>query len=131
MSMQDPISDMLTRMRNSQAVCKSTVTMPSSKTKVNIAAVLKSEGYITDYSVKEENKKASLTIVLKYFDEQPVISELKRASRPSLRVYKSKDQIPKNLNGLGVAIISTNNGVLSDREARKLGVGGEVLCFVS
>ena len=131
MSMQDPISDMLTRMRNSQAVRKSTVTMPSSKTKVNIAAVLKSEGYITDYSVSGEGAFRQLEVTLKYFEGEAVMAEIKRVSRPGLRVYKGSDELPSINGGLGVAIISTNKGLMTDRAARAAGVGGEVLCAIS
>ncbi|RKZ40706.1 MAG: 30S ribosomal protein S8 [Gammaproteobacteria bacterium] len=130
MSMSDPIADMLTRIRNGQAVRKQQISMPTSKLKVAIASILKDEGYITDYSVSQEIK-ASLTITLKYYQDKPVMSEIKRISRPGLRVYKTKNKLPKVLYGLGIAIISTSKGLMSDRRARLSGHGGEVLCFVS
>ncbi len=130
MSMQDPISDMLTRIRNGQMAQKVSVAMPSSNVKVSVAKVLKEEGYITDYSVQEEGAKASLTVDLKYFDGKPVIEEIDRASRPGLRNYAGKDELPKIRGGLGVAIISTSKGVMTDRAARAAGIGGEVLCTV-
>ncbi len=129
MSMQDPIADMLTRIRNAQLVSKEEVSMPSSKLKVAIADVLKTEGYIADYAVMGD-AKPSLTIQLKYFEGKPVIALLKRISKPGLRIYKKADELPKVLGGLGVAIVSTPQGVMSDRAARAAGVGGEVLCFV-
>lgn len=128
--MSDPIADMLTRIRNGQAVRKQQISMPASKLKVAIASILKDEGYITDYSVSQE-VKASLTITLKYYQDKPVMSDIKRISRPGLRVYKTKDNLPKVLYGLGIAIISTSKGLMSDRRARLSGHGGEVLCFVS
>lgn len=131
MSMQDPISDMLTRIRNGQAASKVKVSMPSSNVKVAIAGVLKDEGYISDYAVEEDGGKRVLTIVLKYFEGRPVITRLERASRPSRRVYERKDSLPKVLGGLGVAIISTSSGLMSDRAARAAGQGGEVLCYVA
>lgn len=131
MSMQDPISDMLTRIRNAQAVSKKTVAMPYAKSKAAIAEVLKQEGYITGFSQGSEDHKPILIIELKYFEGKPVIERLERASRPSLRVYKQKDELPKVDNGLGVAIISTSKGVMSDRAARRANCGGEVLCYVS
>lgn len=131
MSLQDPISDFLTRIRNGQAANKKSVTGPSSKIKVAIAKVLKDEGYIADYSVKTEGNKSDITVVLKYFHGKPVIAELQRASKPSLRVYKGKDDLPQVLGGLGIAIISTSKGVITDRQAREAGTGGEVLCFVA
>lgn len=131
MSMQDPIADMLTRIRNAQARAKREVNIPSSKLKVGIAGILKEEGYITDFSLSEEGNKTTLTVELKYFEGKPVIEMLRRASRPSLRRYSGKDDLPKVMNGLGTAIISTNKGVMTDRTARAQGVGGEVLCFVS
>lgn len=130
MSMSDPIADMLTRIRNGQAVRKKQVEMPASKTKIAIAKLLLEEGYITDYSVLE-GVKAVLTITLKYYQNQPVISEIKRVSRPGLRIYKAKDELPTILGGLGIAIISTSKGLMIDRKARAEGHGGEVLCFVS
>lgn len=131
MSMSDPISDMLTRIRNSLQRNKRDVKMPSSKLKVAIADILKQEGYILDYSVAEHDKKATLTIELKYFEGKAVIETIKRVSRPSLRSYKSADDLPKVLGGLGVAVISTAKGVMTDKSAREQGIGGEVLCFVS
>jgi small subunit ribosomal protein S8 len=130
MSMSDPIADMLTRIRNGQAVRKQQVLMPVSKLKVAIANILKEEGYITEYSVSEE-VKALLTIILKYYQDKPVISNIKRGSRPGLRIYKASTKLPKELDGLGIAIISTSKGLMTDRKARKIGLGGEVLCFVS
>jgi small subunit ribosomal protein S8 len=131
MSMTDPIADMLTRIRNAQMASKKEVTMPSSKVKVNIAKVLQDEGYITAYNVADVEGKSNLTIALKYFEGKPVISEINRVSRPGLRVYKSADELPRVIGGLGVAIISTSQGVISDRQARAAGQGGEVLCAVS
>lgn len=129
MSMQDPLADMLTRIRNAQMAEKSVVSMPSSKVKVAVAKVLQDEGYIVGYSVSE-SIKPELTIELKYFEGRPVIEELKRASRPGLRNYKSATELPKVRGGLGISIISTNKGVMTDRAARAAGVGGEVLCTV-
>ncbi len=131
MSMSDPIADMLTRIRNAQAVEKETVVMPSSKVKVAIAAVLKDEGYIDDYAVKNDGAKAELTVSLKYYAGRPVIERLERVSKPGLRIYKGSDAIPQVLNGLGVAIVSTSRGLMTDRKARATGVGGEVLCYVA
>jgi small subunit ribosomal protein S8 len=131
MSMTDPIADMLTRIRNAQMANKTEVTMPSSKVKVNIAKVLQDEGYITAYNIDEVEGKAKLSIALKYYDGKPVISEINRVSRPGLRVYKSAGELPRIIGGLGVAIISTSQGVMTDRQARALGQGGEVLCAVS
>lgn len=129
MSMQDPLADMLTRIRNAQMAEKTVVNMPSSKLKVAVASVLKNEGYISDYQVSSD-AKPQLSIELKYFEGRPVIEELKRVSRPGLRQYKSVDQLPKVRGGLGVSIVSTNKGVMTDRAARAAGVGGEVLCTV-
>ena len=131
MSMSDPIADMLTRIRNAQVVKKTTVVMPSSKVKVAIANVLKDEGYIEDVAVAEADGKAELKIGLKYYAGAPVIERLQRVSRPGLRIYKGKDDIPNVMNGLGVAIVSTPKGVMTDRKARATGVGGEVLCYVA
>jgi small subunit ribosomal protein S8 len=131
MSMSDPIADMLTRIRNAQVVHKTSVSMPSSKVKVAIANVLKDEGYIEDFAVAQDGGKAELKIGLKYYAGQPVIERLERASRPGLRVYKGKDDIPVVMNGLGVSIVSTPKGVMTDRKARAAGIGGEVLCFVA
>jgi small subunit ribosomal protein S8 len=134
MSMQDPISDMLTRVRNAQQVLKKEVTMPSAKIKVAVAGVLKKTGYITDYSETEsgdsKNKK-ELTIVLKYFNGKPVINNIRRVSKPGLRVYRKKDKLPKVKDGLGIAIVSTSGGVMSGSDAAQVGKGGEVLCTVS
>jgi len=131
MSMSDPIADMLTRIRNAQGVNKVTVAMPSSKVKVAIANVLKDEGYIEDYAVSEDAGKAELKIGLKYYAGRPVIERLERVSRPGLRIYKGKDDIPNVMNGLGVAIVSTPKGVMTDRKARTVGVGGEIICYVA
>ncbi|HEX9585523.1 MAG TPA: 30S ribosomal protein S8 [Gammaproteobacteria bacterium] len=131
MSMQDPISDMLTRIRNGLAAGKVRVTMPFSRQKRAIAQVLKDEGYIKDFSVEAGDGKQQLSIVLKYYGGKPVIEQLQRVSRPGLRVYRSKDQLPNVLGGLGVAIISTSHGLMTDRAARAAGYGGEVVCYVS
>ena len=131
MSMTDPIADMLVRIRNAAAVGKPTVKMPSSKTKVAIANVLRDEGYIGELRVTENGAKAELEIVLKYYEGKPVIETLKRVSRSGLRHYRGKDALPKVLGGLGVAIISTSKGIMTDARARQEGVGGEVLCFVA
>lgn len=131
MSMSDPIADMLTRIRNGQSVDKTTVVMPSSKVKVAIADVLKAEGYIEDYVIDESSGKPELTINLKYYAGRPVIERLERVSKPGLRIYKGKSDIPVVMNGLGVAIISTPRGVMTDRKARATGVGGEVICYVA
>lgn len=129
MSMQDPLADMLTRIRNAQQVGKPSVTMPSSKLKVNVANVLSNEGYITGFSVSE-GVKQELTVELKYFEGKPVIAEIDRVSRPGLRNYAGKEAIPTVRAGLGIAIVSTSKGVMTDRAARAAGVGGEVLCTV-
>jgi small subunit ribosomal protein S8 len=131
MSMTDPIADMLVRIRNAAAVGKPTVKMPSSKTKVAIAKVLHDEGYIGGSHVTQNGAKAELEIVLKYYEGKPVIDKLQRVSRSGLRQYRGKDAIPKVLGGLGVAIISTSKGIMTDVQARQQGVGGEVLCFVA
>jgi small subunit ribosomal protein S8 len=131
MSMSDPIADMLTRIRNAQVVHKTMVAMPSSKVKIAIANVLKDEGYIEDFAVSEDDGKAELKIGLKYYAGRPVIERLERVSRPGLRIYKGKDEIPNVMNGLGVAIVSTPKGVMTDRKARATGVGGEVICYVA
>ncbi|GAB5452882.1 MAG: 30S ribosomal protein S8 [Halioglobus sp.] len=130
MSMQDPLSDMLTRIRNAQMAGKTRVEMPGSKLKAAVAKVLKDEGYVEDFAASSESGKARLAIDLKYFDGKPVIAEIDRVSRPSLRRYSGKDEIPSVRAGLGVAIISTSRGVMTDRAARAAGVGGEVLCTV-
>jgi small subunit ribosomal protein S8 len=131
MSMSDPIADLLTRIRNAQMVAKASVTIPSSKIKVAIAQVLKDEGYIDGFVVKAEAGSPELEIALKYYAGRPVIERLERVSRPGLRVYKGKDSIPHVMNGLGVAIVTTPKGVMTDRKARATGVGGEVLCYVA
>ncbi len=130
MSMQDPIADMLTRIRNGQAVGKKEVNIPSSKMKVAVAQVLKDEGYIEHYEVDDADKKPSLLITLKYHQGRPVITRLRRVSRPGLRIYKNKTQLPKVQNGLGIAIVSTSKGLMSDRAARANGHGGEIICCV-
>jgi small subunit ribosomal protein S8 len=129
--MQDPISDMLTRVRNAQLVGKKEVQMPSAKVKIAIANVLKAEGYILDYKTEPVDGRNMLTLILKYHEDKPVIESIKRVSRPGLRVYKGKHDLPEVLNGLGIAIVSTPKGVMTDRAARSLGVGGEILCYVS
>ncbi len=131
MSMSDPIADMLTRIRNAQQVDKANVSMPSSKLKVAIAQVLKDEGYIDGFQVKSEGGKAELNIALKYYAGRPVIERIERVSRPGLRVYKGRHTIPQVMNGLGVAIVTTPKGVMTDRKARAAGIGGEVLCYVA
>src|SRR3546814_2290296 len=131
MSMTDPIADMLVRIKNAAAVGKPTVKMPSSKTKVAVAKGRKDEGYIADSRVTENGAKADLEIVLKYYEGKPVIGRLHRVSRSGLRHYRGKDALPKVLGGLGVAIISTSKGIMTDAQARQQGVGGEVLCFVA
>jgi small subunit ribosomal protein S8 len=132
MSMHDPIADFLTRIRNGQMARQKQVVSPSSKAKEAIARVLKDEGYIADFKVvATENNKKVMTVTLKYFQGKPVIERLQRVSRPALRIYKSKDELPKVLGGLGVAIVSTSQGVVSDRQARAAGQGGEVLCIVA
>jgi small subunit ribosomal protein S8 len=129
--MTDPIADMLTRIRNAQRVDKVKVLMPSSKVKVAIAQVLKDEGYIESFAVESKGAKAELGIELKYYAGRPVIERIERVSKPGLRVYKGRDAIPQVMNGLGVAIVSTPRGVMTDRKARATGVGGEVLCYVA
>ena len=131
MSMTDPIADMLTRIRNGQKARKVAVSMPASKVKSAVAKVLEDEGYITGFATVGEGAEKELTIELKYFDGVPVIEKIQRASRPGLRVYRGKEDLPRVLGGLGVAIVSTSAGVMSDRQAREKGVGGEVLCIVS
>ncbi|MFN7570310.1 MAG: 30S ribosomal protein S8 [Betaproteobacteria bacterium] len=131
MSMSDPIADMLTRIRNAQRVEKTEVVMPSSKVKVAIAKVLADEGYIEGFQIADNDGKPQLHIGLKYYAGRPVIERLERVSRPGLRVYKRRDSIPQVMNGLGVAIVSTPQGVMTDRKARATGVGGEVLCYVA
>ena len=131
MSMTDPIADMLTRIRNALAAGKLVVAMPSSKQKVAIANLLKEEGYVNESSVQDIDGKPVLEISLKYYEGKPVIDMVKRVSRPGLRVYKGKDDLPNVINGLGIAVISTSNGLMTDRAARKAGHGGEVICYVA
>ena len=131
MSMSDPIADMLTRIRNAQMVEKATVSMPASKLKAAIAQVLKDEGYIDGFKVATDGGKNELHVALKYYAGKPVIERIERVSRPGLRVYKGRDAIPQVMNGLGVAIVTTPKGVMTDRKARQNGVGGEVLCYVA
>ena len=131
MSMTDPISDMLTRIRNGQKARKVSVTMPASKAKTAVAKVLKDEGYIVDYSTTADGNKADLTVELKYFEGKPVIERIQRVSKPGLRIYRGQEDLPRVLGGLGVAIVSTSAGVMSDRQAREKGIGGEVLCVIS
>ncbi len=131
MSMSDPIADMLTRIRNAQMVEKASVTMPASKVKTAIAQVLKDEGYIDGFQVKSSDGKSELEIALKYYAGRPVIERIERVSRPGLRVYRGRNAIPQVQNGLGVAIVTTPQGVMTDRKARATGVGGEVLCYVA
>ena len=131
MSMTDPIDDMLVRIRNAQMVGHTEVAMPASQLKASIAKVLKDEGYIEDFATRENGPKKELRIALKYYAGKPVIERLERVSKPGLRVYKGRDDIPKVMNGLGVAILSTSRGVMTDRKARADGVGGEVLCIVA
>ena len=131
MSMSDPIADMLTRIRNAQMTEKATVSMPSSKVKIAIAKVLQDEGYIDGFKVASEESKPQLELALRYYAGRPVIEKIERVSKPGLRIYKSKDDIPKVMNGLGIAIVSTSQGVMTDRKARATGVGGEVLCIVA
>jgi small subunit ribosomal protein S8 len=130
MSMQDPIADMLTRIRNGQAAAKVSVAMPSSKQKVAIAQLLKEEGYIADYKVSSD-VKAELEVELKYFQDKPVVELIQRVSRPGLRIYKKRGDLPKIMNGLGIAVVSTSKGVMTDRAARKAGMGGEIICYVA
>jgi len=131
MSMTDPIADMLTRIRNAQMVEQTVVAMPSSKVKQAIAKVLKDEGYIDGFKVSGEAIRPQLEVALKYYAGRPVIEKIERVSKPGLRIYRSKDDIPRVMNGLGVAILSTSRGVMTDRKARADGVGGEVLCIVA
>ena len=131
MSMSDPIADMLTRIRNAQKARKTEVKMPSSNAKVAIANVLQDEGYIDGVDVQKEGAKSELTLTLRYHEGTPVIEKIKRVSKPGLRIYRQTGELPKVLGGLGVAIVSTSAGVMSDREARAKGIGGEVICLVS
>jgi len=130
-SMSDPIADMLTRIRNAQSANKTSVSMPASKTKSAIANLLKEEGYVGDFETVSEDSKPVMTVALKYYEGKPVIAEISRVSRPGLRIYKGAEELPKVRGGLGVAIISTSKGLMSDRAARKAGIGGEVMCFVA
>ena len=130
MSMTDPISDMLTRIRNGQKARKVSVDMPASKVKITVANVLKDEGYITDFETSGEGAEKTLSVELKYFEGTPVIEKVQRVSKPGLRIYRGKDELPKVLGGLGIAIVSTSAGVMSDRQAREKGIGGEVLGYV-
>lgn len=130
MSMSDPIADMLTRIRNGQSAAKAEVAMPASNMKKSIAQVLKDEGYIADFSVSDD-AKPELSVSLKYYEGKPVIEKINRMSRPGLRVYKNKDELPKVLNGLGIVIISTSKGMMTDRAARAAGFGGELICSVA
>lgn len=131
MSMNDPISDFLTRIRNGQAAGKRSVSAPASKLKLHLAEVLKSEGYITDVAMSGEGAQATITVTLKYFSGKPVIERLERASKPSLRMFRGKNELPSVMGGLGVAIVSTSRGLRTDRQAREEGIGGEVLCYVA
>ncbi len=131
MSMSDPIADMLTRIRNAQQVKKTSVSLPSSKQKVAIAEVLEVEGYISGFAVSDARVGKTLSIELKYFQGKPVIEAISRVSRPGLRIFKNKDSLPKVLGGLGIAIVSTSSGLMSDRRARASGQGGEVICYVN
>lgn len=130
MSMQDPIADMTTRIRNAEMVGRDKVSMPASKVKLAIARVLKDEGYIANYNIEGEEKKPTLVVFLKYHNNKPVIEHIKRVSRPGLRVYKNCSELPNILGGMGISIVSTSKGVMSDKHARKQGLGGEVLCEV-
>lgn len=129
--MSDPIADMLTRIRNGQMAGHANVVMPSSKVKAAIAKVLEAEGYISAFSINDNEGKSELSVDLKYFDGKPVIEMVKRVSRPGLRVYKNKDELPKVIGGLGTAVISTSKGIMTDRDARQAGIGGEVVCYVA
>lgn len=130
MSMQDPIADMLTRIRNGQAANKVVISMPSSKLKVAIASVLAEEGYVESFKILE-GVKPKLEITLKYFQNKPVVESIQRVSRPGLRIYKRKDELPKVMGGLGIAVVSTSKGVMTDRAARQAGLGGEIICYVA
>ena len=130
MSMQDPIADMLTRIRNGQTANKTAVSMPSSKLKVAIAHLLKEEGFIEEFKI-EGDIKPTLEVALKYFQGKPVVEVIQRVSRPGLRIYKKKDSLPKVMAGLGIAVVSTSKGVMTDRAARQAGLGGEIICYVA
>jgi len=129
--MSDPIADMLTRIRNAQATKKVVVSMPNSKVKVGVAKVLKDEGYINDYRIDDNDGKPKLEITLKYFEGRGVIDSIKRASRPGLRIYRRKDELPRVLDGLGIVVVSTSNGIMTDVAARAAGQGGEIICYVA
>jgi small subunit ribosomal protein S8 len=129
--MTDPVSDMLTRIRNGQKARKVSVSMPASKVKIAVAGVLKDEGYVTDFETSGDGAEKTLSVELKYFEGTPVIEKVERVSKPGLRIYRGKDDLPKVLGGLGIAIVSTSAGVMSDRQAREQGIGGEVICVVS
>ena len=131
MSMSDPIADMLTRIRNGQMAGHASVVMPSSKLKAAVAKLLADEGFVSTFSINENDGKAELSVDLKYFDGKPVIEMIKRVSRQGLRVYKNKDELPKVIGGLGIAVISTSKGIMTDRDARQAGIGGEVICYVA
>jgi len=131
MSMSDPIADMLTRIRNAQSANKVSVSMPNSKVKMGIASVLKDEGYITDFRVDENDGKPQLEVTLKYFQGRGVIDDIRRASRPGLRIYRGKDDLPRVLDGLGIAIVSTSQGFMTDAAAKSAGFGGEIICYVA
>jgi small subunit ribosomal protein S8 len=131
MSMTDPIADLLTRIRNAQQARKQEVTMAASKVKMAVVRVLKDEGYVTDFRIENDGGKALLTVALKYFEGKPVIDRLERVSRPGLRIYRGKDELPKVLGGMGTVIVSTPKGVMTDKQARSIGQGGEVLCIVA
>ena len=131
MSMTDPIADLLTRIRNGQSARKTSVTVASSKLKTAILKVLKDEGYIADYRLSADSAKPTLTIGLKYYEGRPVIDRIERVSRPGLRIYRGKDELPKVLGGMGTVIVSTPKGVMTDKQARAIGQGGEVLCIVA
>jgi small subunit ribosomal protein S8 len=131
MSMTDPIADLLTRIRNAQQARKQEVTMAASKVKMAVVRVLKDEGYVTDFRVENDGGKSLLTVALKYFEGKPVIDRLERVSRPGLRIYRGKDELPKVLGGMGTVIVSTPKGVMTDKQARSIGQGGEVLCIVA
>lgn len=131
MSMTDPIADLLTRIRNAQAAGKTEVTLPSSRVKTAIVKVLQDQGYVGDYRVADDTGKAVLTVELKYYDGRPVIDRLERVSRPGLRIYRGKEELPKVLGGMGTVIVSTPKGVMTDAQARAIGQGGEVLCIVA
>jgi small subunit ribosomal protein S8 len=129
--MSDPVADMLTRIRNGQMAGHANVLMPSSKLKLSLAKVLNDEGFISSFSINENGGKTELSVDLKYFDGKPVIDLIKRVSRPGLRVYKNSNELPKVIGGLGIAVISTSKGIMTDHDARKAGIGGEVVCYVA